>query len=178
MEVLLLEDVANVGQTGEVHKVAPGYARNYLIPRGLAVPATPGARKQAEQVKRQAEKRRAAELASAQALAARIESTALRFEVKVGETGRLYGSVTAGDIAEALAEKLEVEIDRRKVELHEPIKALGNYVVPVRLMGEVVPNVTVEVVGEHGETAADFLPPEEAAPAEESSGPAEEEVEG
>lgn len=161
MEVLLIEDVANVGQTGEVHKVSPGYARNYLIPRGLAVPATEGARKQADQIKRQAEKRRAKELATAQALAARVEAAALRFEVKVGETGRLYGSVTAADIAARLSETLGMEIDKRKVELQEPIKALGNYNVPVRLTGDVVPTVPVEVVGEHGETAADFLPPPE-----------------
>lgn len=163
MEVLLMEDVANVGRVGEVHKVAPGYARNYLIPRGLAVPATKGARKQAEQIKRQAEKRRAQELATAQTLAARLEATSLRFEVKVGETGRLYGAVTAADIAERLSETLGTEIDKRKVDLHEPIKALGDYSVPVRLMHDVVPHISVEVVGEHGETAADFLPAEEEA---------------
>ncbi|HBY99226.1 MAG: 50S ribosomal protein L9 [Ardenticatenaceae bacterium] len=161
MEVLLIEDVVNVGRTGEIHKVSPGYARNYLIPRGLAVPATKGARKQTDQIKRQAEKRRAREVATAQALSARIEGSPLRFEVKVGETGRLYGSVTSADIAERLSETLGLEIDKRKVELHEPIKTLGTYSVPVRLAAEVVPLVPVEVVGEHGETAADFLPPAE-----------------
>ncbi|HYN89479.1 MAG TPA: 50S ribosomal protein L9, partial [Ardenticatenaceae bacterium] len=136
MEVLLLQDVVNVGETGEVHKVAPGYARNFLIPRGLAVPATKGARKQADQIKRQAEKRRAQELASAQAVGARVAATPVRFAVRVGETGRLYGSVTAADIGEQLSAALGMEIDKRQIQLHEPIKALGTYAVPVRLMAD------------------------------------------
>ncbi|MDQ7029609.1 MAG: 50S ribosomal protein L9 [Ardenticatenia bacterium] len=153
MEVLLLQDVPNLGQAGEIKTVSNGYARNYLIPKGLAKVATPGVKKQAEQIRRAAEKRRQRERQDAEALAQRIGELLLRFEAKVGETGRLYGSVTAGDIAERLSETLGVEIDRRALDLGQPIRQLGTYEVPVRLMADCIATVRVEVVGEHGETA-------------------------
>ncbi len=153
MEVLLLQDVPNLGRAGEIKTVSNGYARNYLIPQGLAKVATPGVKKQAEQIRRAAEKRRQRERQDAEALAQRIGELLLRFEAKVGETGRLYGSVTAGDIAERLSEELGVEIDRRSLDLGQPIRQLGTYEVPVRLMADLTATVRVEVVGEHGETA-------------------------
>lgn len=166
MEVLLTKDVENLGLAGEVHKVAPGYARNYLIPRDLAVPATKGAKNQAAEIKRGAEKRRAHELAVARDLASRIEAVALEFRMRVGETGRLYGSVTSGDIAEQLNAKISDEIEKRQINLDEPIKTLGDYAVPIRLGSGVTATVSVTVLGENGETAADFAP-KPAAPAEQ-----------
>lgn len=153
MEVLLLQDVPNLGKAGEIKKVSDGYARNYLIPQGLAKLATPGVKKQAEQIRRAAERRRQQARRDAEALAERIAQLTLQFTAKVGETGRLYGSITAAQIAERLSEELGVEIDRRILGLDQPIRELGTYEVPVRLMADLAPTVRVEVVGEHGETA-------------------------
>ena len=153
MEVLLLQDVPNLGKAGEIKKVSDGYARNYLIPQGLAKLATPGVKKQAEQIRKAAEKRRQQARRDAEALAERIAQLTLQFTAKVGETGRLYGSITAAQIAERLSEELGVEIDRRTLGLEHPIRELGTYEVPVRLMADLAPVVRVEVVGEHGETA-------------------------
>jgi large subunit ribosomal protein L9 len=148
MKVLLNESVKDVGQAGEIKEVKNGFARNYLIPRGLAAVATAGAVKQAG-VQRQAEERREAKNVSQnQALGARVAGTTITLRARVGEQGRLYGAITAADIATALAEKVGHEIDRRRVELGEPIRHLGEYKVPVRLARDVVPEVTVTVEGE------------------------------
>jgi large subunit ribosomal protein L9 len=148
MEVILLKDVARLGQAGEVCKVAPGYARNHLIPQGLAVMATKGAVRELEQ-KRQTEARRQKKLdAEARTLAEELDGVTLTIHAKIGEKERLYGSVTSGDIAAALEKETGRSIDRRKIELEEPIRQLGIYTVPVRLSSDVLPQIRVDVVAE------------------------------
>ncbi|GAB4443929.1 MAG: 50S ribosomal protein L9 [Chloroflexi bacterium OHK40] len=150
MKVLLVQDVEHLGRAGEIKDVSGGFGRNYLIPKGYAVFATSGQIKQAEQ--RLAAERKRAEAArkDAEALAARINGKTITFTVKVGEQERLYGSVTSADIAEQIAAQLKVEVDRRKIELDEPIKRTGSYPVTVRLVAGVAPVVTVVVAGEGG----------------------------
>lgn len=133
MKVLLVQDVDNLGLAGEVKEVTSGYGRNYLIPKGLAVLATPGAMKEADLHRRRATERRDRIAAEMAALAEAINQTALTFQAKAGEKGRLYGSVTSGDIADKLADALGQEVDRRKIVLESPIKQLGTHRVNVRL---------------------------------------------
>jgi large subunit ribosomal protein L9 len=165
MKVLLTQDVIKLGRIGDVVEVKPGYARNYLIPQGLAMLATDGALKQAENLRRTAEKIRARELGDAQALANQFARLKLQFERKVGPEGRLYGSVTTADIAELATSMLELEeeLDKRKLLLNEPIRRLGNYDVEVRLHPDVTGHLKVEVIGDEGERAEDFI--------EETEGP-------
>jgi large subunit ribosomal protein L9 len=145
MKVLLTETVDNLGSAGEVKKVADGYARNFLIPKGLAVPATEGALKQAE-LRRQAETRRQKrEEAKAESLAGTLSQVTLTFQAKAGEKDKLYGSITNADIAEALERETGHAIDKRKVELEEPIRELGSYYVPVKLLPDLAPRITVIV---------------------------------
>lgn len=151
MKVLLLQDVDNLGLAGDVVTIAPGYGRNYLLPQKLAILATPGALKQAEAIRKAGEVRRAREKADAEAIVNQIEDKVLIFERRAGERGRLYGSVTASDIAQKLSEQAEIEIDRRKINLSEPIRTLGEWDVTIRLMVEVSTTVRVIVIGE-GET--------------------------
>jgi len=151
MEVLLLKDVPGLGRAGEIKGVADGYARNYLIPKGLAILATEGARRQAEQWRRAAARREERRRKEAQALAQLISQTTLTFRVKAGEKDRLYGSITNADIARAFEEKTERAIDKRKVELEEPIRQLGTYQVPVRLLPDLAPLLTVVVERESSE---------------------------
>jgi len=145
MEVLLTETVDNLGSAGEVKKVADGYARNFLIPKGLAVPATARALKQAE-LRRQAEARRQQrEKVEAESLARTLSQVTLTFRVKAGEKDKLYGSITNADIAEAFERETGQAIDKRKVELEEPIRELGSYYVPIKLLPDLAPRVTVVV---------------------------------
>lgn len=147
MDVILREDVEKLGQAGELVTVKDGYARNFLLPRGLAYLATEGNRRRLEAEQRQRGRRAAAAAADARGVAARIEAVSLSFSMKAGEGDKLFGSVTAADIADRLnAEGFDV--DKRAVELDEPIKALGAYKVPVRLHAEVKPEVRVWVVKE------------------------------
>ncbi len=148
MEVLLVKDVRRLGKAGETRRVADGYARNYLIPRGLAVPATESTRKQ--MADREAARARAAsaEKAAAEAHAAALQNMALTFKAKSGESGRLYGSITSADIAEQLAERIGEPVDKRKVMLGEPIKEVGTSKVDVKLHPDVKITVTVVVEGE------------------------------
>ena len=147
MEVILREDIEKLGSRGQVVNVAPGYARNFLLPKRLAVPATAGNKKIVEQ-ERQAHLRREAKAKSeAQDLAQLVNGVTITIAQKAGENDQLFGSVTAKDIADALAAK-NYTIDRRKVELEEPIKQLGEFKVPVRLHREVTAEVTVQVVRE------------------------------
>ena len=127
MKVLLLQDLATMGQAGEVHVVAGGYARNFLMPQGIAVPATKGVLKQAEEIREAGLRRRAKEIAGAEAQATIINSKKLLFEVKAGETGRMYGSINTADLGDRLGEKVDFEIDRRKILLDSPIRDLGMY---------------------------------------------------
>ena len=145
MKVLLNESLKNVGRAGEIKEVKDGYARNYLIPRGLATMATGGTVKQAE-VRRHAEERREAKNVSAnQSLGNKIAAATVTLRARVGESERLYGAITATDIATALTAEVGQEIDRRRVELEDPIRRLGEYKVPVRLARDIVPEVTVVV---------------------------------
>ncbi len=145
MDVLLTKDVPNLGQAGQIKKVARGYARNFLIPKGLAVPATKGAVKQTK-LQQQAEARRQQRLENqAEALAQIISRTTLTFQAKAGESDRLYGSITNADLAEALERETGQTIDKRKIELSDPIRELGTHLVAIRLLGDVAPEVTVIV---------------------------------
>jgi len=145
MKVILTEVVKFLGEPGEVKEVANGYARNYLLPRKMAVAATPGAMKQIDQ-RKAAETRRIGKAEDDnRSLAATIEQQILHIKARVGTGGRLYGSVTSSDIAKALSDQLGQEIDRRHVELDENIHLVGTYQVPVRLVGRLVPKVTVVV---------------------------------
>ena len=147
MDVILREDVEKLGRTGEVVSVKDGYARNFLLPRGLAYLATDGNRRRLEAERRQQDRRVAADVASARELATRLETVSLSFTMKAGEGDKLFGSVTAGDIAERLAAE-GLPVDRKTVELENPIKTLGVYKVPIRLHGDVKPEVRVWVVKE------------------------------
>ena len=145
MQVLLLKDIKGLGKAGETKTVADGYARNYLIPRGLAVLATDGAIRRTE-VQKAIEKQREERVRTdSTALAERLAEITLTFKVKAGERGRLYGSVTAADIAAEIEKESGYPIDKRKVLLDEPIRLLGTHKVPVRLLSGVIPEVTVEV---------------------------------
>jgi large subunit ribosomal protein L9 len=173
MKVLLLQDVYNLGQAGEVKTVADGYGRNYLLPMGLATLATPAALKRAERIKQIAIEKRAREKADADALAQLIGNATLTFSARAGEKGKLYGSITASQIAQALAQRLGLEsFDKRKIVLREPIREVGTYSVPVRLSAEVTPTVTVVVLPEGVVTEA--LPGESTTNTEDhpSDGPA------
>lgn len=149
MKVLLKEDVDNLGYAGEVHEVKSGFGRNFLIPQGLAVKATPGAMKQAQAWRSKAEARREQLRAEYSALADRIAAAKLTFVAKAGDTGKLYGSITTHQIADMLNEQLGVEIDRRKVGT-EALRQLGKHKVPVRLSAEFQPDVTVIIESEDG----------------------------
>ncbi|HXH05127.1 MAG TPA: 50S ribosomal protein L9 [Vicinamibacterales bacterium] len=144
-EVILREHVEHLGRRGDVVRVAEGYARNYLLPRRLALPVTEANRRLIERERAQAEAREAAERADAEALAARIAQIELVVPRRVGEQDTLYGSVTAADIAEGLAAQ-GIAIERRRIQLAEPIKALGEFTVPVRVHREVTATVRVRVV--------------------------------
>ncbi|MFN0088541.1 MAG: 50S ribosomal protein L9 [Blastocatellia bacterium] len=147
MELLLKEDVDNLGARGELVKVKPGYGRNFLLPRGLAVQATPGNRKQIEMQRRSLLKKEVAERETALQQADLVKGVTLEFARKVGEHGILYGSVTSMDIAEALAAQ-GYEFDRRRIQLKDPIKETGEFEVPVKLHREVTANLKVVVKDE------------------------------
>ena len=148
-QVLLREDIDNLGARGEIVRVRAGYARNYLLPRNLAVEATTSNVKQIEGERAALLKREAKERSSAEGQADQLRNLTLKFERKVGEAGVLYGSVTSMDIAHSLEEQ-GYKIDRRKIALREPLKRFGNYTVPVRLHREVTVELPVSVVGEGG----------------------------
>jgi large subunit ribosomal protein L9 len=145
IEVILRDDVTSLGKAGELVRVRPGYARNYLLPQGLAYEATAGNRKRIEAESRARSARFATEKAGAEAFAARLRETPLTLTGQAGEEGKLFGSVTASDIAEALKAS-GIEVDRRKIELPHPIKTLGEHVVAVRIHPEVPAEVRVTVV--------------------------------
>ena len=147
MEVILKEDVVNLGHRGEVVKVADGYGRNYLLPRKLALQATENNKAVIEQMKASAARRAATEKAQAEDLAVKLEPLALSFIRKAGEQGHLFGSVTSADIAAELAAQ-GFEVDRRKIVLNEPLKSLGEFTVPIRLYREVTARVKVNVQAE------------------------------
>jgi len=175
-QVLLREDIDNLGARGEIVRVKAGYARNYLLPRKLAVEATANNVRQIEGEKAALAKREAKERSTAELQASQLQKLTLKFERKVGEAGVLYGSVTSMDIAHALEEQ-GYEIDRRKIVLREPIKRFGNYNVPVRLHRDVTLELPINVLGEGGvEVNVQALQAEaEKAPAPPEPAPAESE---
>jgi large subunit ribosomal protein L9 len=156
MEVILRQDVEKIGLRGEVVDVAPGYARNYLLPRKLAETATPAKVAELRKHEEKRAKHEAQSFEQAQELVQKLESAELRFDVQAGETGTLFGSVTATDIADRIWETRRVRVDRRKLDLPESIKRIGRYEVPVELFQDVTATLRLAVVPEGGE-----LPPEE-----------------
>ena len=150
MEVILREHVDNLGRRGEIVKVADGYARNYLLPRKLALLATDGNKQQVERERAKFDAKESEERHAAEAMATRLAGVEVRIARKVGETEALFGSVTTADIAEALAAK-GFDLDRRKLGLPEAIKKLGEYEVPLRLHRDVTVQIKVKVVAEGGE---------------------------
>ena len=148
MKVLLTQDVPGLGTAGAVYNVAGGYARNYLMPRSMAILATKGALKQAEEIKQAGIRRRAQERANAAAQAQMIDGKRLIFTANAGDNDRLYGSVTTSDIAEKLSEAVGFAIDRRRIQLEHPIRELGLHPVQIRLMPEMNSTFTVAVVRE------------------------------
>ena len=145
MEVILRHAVENLGKPGDVVKVKNGYARNYLLPHNLAYEATPGNLKRIEQEKARLEAAENQRRDSAQGIATKLEQVSLTFSARVGEEGKLFGSVTAADIAQQL-EQQGFHIEKRQIDLHEPIKSLGVYRVPVRLHADVKPEIRVWVI--------------------------------
>ncbi len=155
MKVLLLEDVYNLGRAGDVKKVANGYGRNYLLPQGFAVLATPGAVAQADQIRETAEVKRSAMNEEMSGVAEKLADILLQFPARAGENGKLYGSITTGMIAEALSEKAGVEITKRKIDC-EPLRSLGLYDVKVRLTVDLIPSVQA-VVYREGEAVENYM---------------------
>ena len=148
MKVVFLKDVANIASAGEVKEVADGYGRNFLIPKKLAVLATPAELKKLESHHYAETQRQVRSQSEVQSLADTIEQTSLTFKLRVGAKGRLYGSITAAHIAEEFSKLTEYEVDKRKIELEEPIRKLGNYEVSIRLTKDVAPRVKVIVEAE------------------------------
>ena len=145
MEVILRQSVDNLGHPGDVVTVSSGYARNYLLPRGIAYAATEGNKKRIAQEKARLEAAEAQRRETAESLAKRLEEVSITFSARVGDEGKLFGSVTTADIAQQLAAQ-GFEIEKRQIDLHEPIKALGVYRVPVRLHADVRPEIKVWVI--------------------------------
>ena len=145
MEVILRQAVDSLGHPGDIVKVSNGYARNYLLPPGIAYEATPGNRKRIEQERQRLEAAENTRRTGAEELAKRLEEVSLSFSARVGEEGKLFGSVTAADIAQQL-EAQGIHLERRMIDLHEPIRALGVYRVPVRLHADVKPEIKVWVI--------------------------------
>ena len=150
MEVILKEDVAKLGSRGDVVKVAEGYGRNFLLPRRLAIEATTGNKKVIEQMRAAAVRRSAKEKAQAEELSKQFDGVSVSFQRRSGEHDQLFGSVTSGDLAEAL-EKKGFNVDRRKIQLHEPLKSLGEFTIPVRLHKDVTAHLKVVIEKEAAE---------------------------
>ena len=147
MEIILREEVQHLGKVGDIVKVKDGYARNYLLPKGLAYPATEANKKKIAYEGERLAKQRAAEKSAAETEATRLAGVQLTFSMKVGEEDKLYGSVTASDIQRKL-EELGIHVDKRKIDLPEPIRALGDFEVGIKIHADVRPQVRVTVVKE------------------------------
>ncbi|MBU6429598.1 MAG: 50S ribosomal protein L9 [Cyanobacteria bacterium REEB65] len=146
MKVILIHDVKSIGKSGEIREVSDGYARNFLFPRQLAQEASPGALKQAEQRIRTEQTKRAKLKAEAEELAAKLTGATVKVVAKSGTEGRLYGAVTSKEIAEAVLSQTGLTVDRRKLDLADPIKALGTFEIPARIHPEVTATLHVTVV--------------------------------
>lgn len=190
MKIVLRQDVPKLGEAGTIQTVANGYARNYLIPKGMAVVATEGEMKTAEHNLQVRERKVARQEEALQSLADKIQGTRLEFIARAGEQGRLFGSVTSNDVAEQLNEKIGEEVDRRKIQLSEPIRTIGEHEIEVHLIGRLRPTITVSVqsdapaeeetdqASEEGATAMDAEAgsevSEDGSPADEGATPDEE----
>lgn len=148
MRVVLLQDVKDLGKKGQLANVSDGYARNYLFPRKLAVEATEGKLKEIEDKKSAEKNRKEKELKAAKELADKLSKTEITFKTKAGENGKLFGSITAKDVADAIKAQQKVEIDKKKVVLHDAIKALGTYQVEIKIYPEVSTKINVRVTEE------------------------------
>ncbi len=148
-KILLLEPVSNLGDEGQSVEVKAGYFRNFLGPKGKAIPLTQGNRKQIEALQARRQERKAKELGGAQAIAAQIEALRLVIRVKTGDQGRMYGAVTAAELSKALESESAIHIDRKDIALHTPIKALGQHTTKIRLHPEVSAQLQFEIVSEN-----------------------------
>lgn len=146
MRVVLRTDVAGVGKKGDILEVADGFARNFLLPKGRAIMATPGVQAQADAMRRSRDVRDARDREGAEAVARKLVPLVIRVAAKAGREGRLFGSVTAADVAEAVTAQANVELDRRKLHIEEPIRTVGSHEVPVKLHADVEFRLNVEVV--------------------------------
>jgi large subunit ribosomal protein L9 len=164
MKVLLTQDVYNLGHAGEIKTVADGYGRNYLLPRGMAVLATVGTLKRADAVRGAALKRRAQEQSDNEALSQIIGGQNLYFTARTGEKGKLYGSITTGNIADKLTAIVGKEFDKRKIALREPLRDIGTHVITIRLATDVTPTVNVIITPEGVAIATPAAAATEAAP--------------
>lgn len=155
MKVILLQDIEGLGKAGDLKEVANGYARNYLLPRRLAAGATPGLIANRSQRVAAEQRRKEKQAEQNRQLAERLGQITLTFKAKVGSQGRLYGSITSQDIAKALRDAEDITVDRRTIELAEPIRSLGTFSVPVKIASQVEPKITVNIVDETGKVAAE-----------------------
>jgi large subunit ribosomal protein L9 len=162
MKVMLIKDVYKLGRAGDVKRVADGYGRNFLIPQGLAVLATPGALKQVERIRSQAEIRRTEQNEELKGLSGEIDGVVLTFAAKAGETGKLYGSITTQNVADALQEKTRYEVKRHQIDM-QPIRDLGEFTAHVRLTMDLVPEIKI-IVHREGEIVEDVAQVEKPAP--------------
>ncbi len=175
MKVLLIKDVYKLGHAGDIKKVADGYGRNYLIPQGLAVMATPAAIKQVDQIKKKADLFRAQMNTEMSTLAEKINGVTILFASKAGETGKLYGSITPQMVADAISEKAGAEVDRRQIEV-QPIRTLGEHKVFARLTADIVPTFTVLVHREGEKPVIEEEKPVAGSVEEATAAPAEQEA--
>jgi large subunit ribosomal protein L9 len=192
MKVLLIKDVYKLGRAGDVKRVADGYGRNFLIPQGLAVLATPGALKQADRIREKSAAIRAIQNNEMAAVAEQLAKVKLSFGARAGETGKLYGSITSQDIADAIASKSSIVIKRQQIDM-QPLRTLGEHTIRIRLTMDLIPELKVTVYREGEaepslpveaepapvqETAPEAAPVQEAAPEAAPEPPAEEPVQG
>ncbi|NLF44538.1 MAG: 50S ribosomal protein L9 [Syntrophomonadaceae bacterium] len=148
MKVILLKDIKDLGKTGEIKELADGYARNYLIPRGLAVEATPDKLKEIEEKNLKAQKNKQKEMASAEALKDKLNGKSVQISLKTGGGDKLFGAVTTKEIAELIEKQLKIKVDRKKIELEEPIKHLGDYNIKIKLYQSVQAEIKLTVAAE------------------------------
>jgi large subunit ribosomal protein L9 len=169
MKVLLLKDVYKLGRAGEIKKVADGYGRNFLLPQKLAVLATPGALKQVEKIRSQAEIRRTEQNSELKGLADQINGVTVVFAAKAGETGKLYGSITTQDVANAIEQKTRFEVKKQQIDM-QPIRNLGEFTAHVRLTMDLVPEVKI-IVHREGESIEEAAAPAEPEQAQQAEAP-------
>ena len=148
MKVILLKDIKELGKTGEIKELADGYARNYLIPRGLAVEATQDKLKEIEEKNLKVQKNKQKEMNSAEALKGKLDGKSIKINLKTGGGDKLFGAVTSKEIAELIEKQLNIKVDRRKIELAEPIKHLGDYIIKIKLYQSILAEIKLTVAGE------------------------------